>query len=376
MMKRVLLLCAAALPALAWAQPGDEWYITPEIGGIVPDYHRDLRHNDWLYGVAIGRELGPFINAELSFNGARVDDGRGQSHLDTYGYGLDVLGILNRGGLFAPYVTVGVGAETNNLVPGNPLTNSTKLMTQAGVGAYLNLWRSADDTSAFSLRPEIKARFDDPGHDGHLIDYIGLIGFQFAFGGSPKPAPQAPPPPPPAQPAPAPAPAAAPAPPPDSDGDGVPDNIDQCPNTPAGVQVDAVGCPLKGSITLEGVTFQTNSAELTVASHGPLDTIADGLKKHPRLKVEIQGHTDSTGTPAYNLKLSQRRADAVQSYLVSSGVSAEQLVTKGYGQSQPIASNATVDGRSKNRRVVMFVVSNPGDVKVEGEGKVEGVGPQ
>jgi len=143
-----------------------------------------------------------------------------------------------------------------------------------------------------------------------------------------------------------------------------------------GGQVDAVGCPLKGSITLEGVTFQTNSAELTVDSQGPLDTIAAGLKKHPRLKVEIQGHTDSTGTPPYNLKLSQRRADAVRSYLLRSGVEPEQLVTKGYGQSQPIASNATAEGRRKNRRVVMFVISNPGDVKIEGEGQVEGTGPQ
>jgi outer membrane protein OmpA-like peptidoglycan-associated protein len=374
-MKKVFLLCALAapaltLPGLAAAMPGDEWYITPEIGGIVPDWQRDLRHNDWLYGVAMGRELGPFINMELSFNGARVDDGRGDSHLDTYGYGLDVLGVLNREGLVSPYVTLGAGAETNNLIPGNASTNATKLMTQAGVGMFINLWRSGDGTKAFSLRPEIKARWDDPGKGDHLIDYIGLLGFQFAFGGSPKPAPvremAAPPPPPVAQPAPAPA--VVPATPPDSDHDGVPDNIDQCPNTPLGVQVDAVGCPLKGSITLEGVNFEYNSAALTVASHPALDAIVDGLKKHPRLKVEIQGHTDSTGSPAYNLKLSQRRADSVRNYLVDSGANPDQLQTKGYGQTQPTASNATAEGRAKNRRVVMYVISNPGDVKVEGQG--------
>jgi OOP family OmpA-OmpF porin len=141
--------------------------------------------------------------------------------------------------------------------------------------------------------------------------------------------------------------------------------------------VDAVGCPLKGSITLEGVNFEHNSAALTVASHPPLDEIASGLKKHPRLKVEIQGHTDSTGSPAYNLKLSQRRADSVRDYLVSEGASADQLVTKGYGQTQPAASNKTAEGRAKNRRVVMYVVSNPGDVKVEGAGStVENPTPQ
>lgn len=369
-MKRVLMLCAMAVPAIAAAVPGDEWYITPQVGAIIPDHQRDLRHNDWLYGVALGREMGPFINMELNFNGARVNDGRGTSHLDTYGYSLDVLGILNRQGLFSPYLTLGAGAESNVLVPGNALTNQTKLMTQAGVGSYINLWRSSDGTSAFSLRPEIKARWDDPGKRQHLVDYIAMVGFQYSFGGSrtPAPPPPPPPPPPPAETAPAPAPAAIPAPPPDSDHDGVPDNIDKCPDTPAGVQVDAVGCPLKGTITLEGVNFEYNSAALTAASRRPLDEIADGMKKHPRLKVEIQGHTDSTGSPAYNLKLSQRRADSVRDYLLSQGVPENQLQTKGYGQAQPVATNKTAEGRAQNRRVVMFVISNPGEVKVEGAG--------
>ncbi len=372
-MKRALMLCALAIPAITAAVPGDEWYITPQVGGISPDHQRDLRHNDWLYGVAIGREMGPFINMELNFNGARVNDGRGTSHLDTYGYSLDVLGILNREGLFSPYLTLGAGAESNVLVPGNALTNQTKLMTQAGVGTYINLWRSADGTSAFALRPEIKARWDDPGKRDHLVDYIAMVGFQYSFGGSSAaPREQAPPPPPPPPPppesAPAPAPAAVPVTPPDSDHDGVPDNIDQCPNTPPGVQVDAVGCPLKGSITLEGVNFEHDSAALTAASRAPLDAIADGMKKHPRLRVEIQGHTDSTGAPAYNLRLSQRRADSVRDYLVNNGVNPDQLVTKGYGQTQPVATNKTAEGRARNRRVVMYVISNPGDVKVEGAG--------
>ena len=86
------------------------------------------------------------------------------------------------------------------------------------------------------------------------------------------------------------------------------------------------------------------------------------------LKIELQGHTDSTGTPPYNLKLSQRRAESVRTYLLNKGVNGDQLVAKGYGQTQPVASNKTADGRSKNRRVVMYVVSNPGEVKVEGAG--------
>jgi len=280
------------------------------------------------------------------------------------------LGVLNRSGLISPYLSVGAGAETNNFVPGNELTNHTRFMAESGLGMFINLWRSDDGTRAFALRPDVKARWDNPGKGDHLVDYIATLGFQFSFGGSRTPTPPAPPPPPPPPPVSqgAPEPAAVPTTPPDSDHDGVTDNIDKCPDTPAGVQVDAVGCPLKGSITLEGVNFEYNSAALTAASRQPLDAIADGMKKHPRLKVEIQGHTDSTGSPAYNLKLSQRRADSVRDYLVNNGVNADQLVTKGYGQTQPAASNKTAEGRAKNRRVVMFVVSNPGDVKVEGAG--------
>lgn len=367
-MKQALWLCVLTVPTLACAAPGDEWYVTPEVGALWPDHHRDLRDRDWLYGIAFGRELGQYLNLELNSNFARINDGRGTGHLDLYGNSLDLLGVLNRGGVVSPYLDVGAGVLRDNFFPGN---NRTDFMAQTGVGLFVNLWRSPYGTSGFALRPDIKARWDDPGRGAHWVDYIATVGFQFSFGGSPIQAPvkEAPPPPPPPPPVTqsAPAPAAQPSTPPDSDHDGVPDSIDQCPNTPPGVQVDAVGCPLKGSITLEGVTFELNSAELTVSSRPALDTMADGLKKHPRVKVEIQGHTDSTGAAAYNMKLSQRRADAVRSYLVQAGVNPDQLTTHGYGATQPVASNKTAAGRASNRRVVVHVLENPGDVKVEGQ---------
>jgi len=136
------------------------------------------------------------------------------------------------------------------------------------------------------------------------------------------------------------------------------------------VAVDEVGCPRKGSITLEGVTFDVNSAHLTPGSSSVLDPVATDLQKYPRLKIELQGHTDSTGSDAYNLKLSQQRAEAVREYLVEHGVPPAQLVARGYGETMPIASNDNADGRTRNRRVVMFVVTNPGDVNVQGEGKL------
>jgi OOP family OmpA-OmpF porin len=99
-----------------------------------------------------------------------------------------------------------------------------------------------------------------------------------------------------------------------------------------------------------------------------LDDVAASLEKHPRLKVELQGHTDSTGPADYNLKLSDRRAASVREYLISKGVSEDRLTSKGYGLTQPIDTNKTKEGRAHNRRVVMYAVENPGDVKVEGQG--------
>ena len=151
------------------------------------------------------------------------------------------------------------------------------------------------------------------------------------------------------------------------------DDIDQCPNTPLGVAVDAKGCPLKvkEAIVLEGVTFDTNSSRLIQQSQPILDEVARGLKKYPRLRVELQGHTDDTGSDAYNLALSKRRADAVREYLLTQGVPSTQITSKGYGEKQPLDSNTTAEGRSKNRRVVMYVLDNPGEVKIEGEGEVK-----
>ena len=149
------------------------------------------------------------------------------------------------------------------------------------------------------------------------------------------------------------------------------DNVDKCPDTPPGVAVDAYGCTRKGSITLEGVTFEYNSARLKPESRTALDAVAADLKKYPNLSIELQGHTDSAGSDAYNLKLSQQRADSVRTYLLDQGVPAGGLVAKGYGESQPVADNKTEDGRASNRRVVMYVINNPGDVDVKGQGKVE-----
>jgi OOP family OmpA-OmpF porin len=147
----------------------------------------------------------------------------------------------------------------------------------------------------------------------------------------------------------------------DTDGDGVLDGIDKCPDTPKGEKVDAVGCPLpksaplftpeKKTLVLEGVNFEYDSATLTPGSLAVLDTVAASLKDWPEVRVEIGGHTDSRGSDAYNEKLSEKRAASVLEYLASKGIDAARMAAKGYGESKPIADNATDEGRAKNRRV-------------------------
>lgn len=105
-------------------------------------------------------------------------------------------------------------------------------------------------------------------------------------------------------------------------------------------------------ISLRGVTFVTGSANLTGASRTTLDRVVKVLSENAAVNAEVQGHTDNQGNAAANLALSTARAKAVVAYLVGKGIAADRLTAKGYGQTKPVASNATPAGRAKNRRVV------------------------
>jgi len=148
----------------------------------------------------------------------------------------------------------------------------------------------------------------------------------------------APPPPPP------------PPPPADSDGDGVVDASDQCPDTPKGDRVSAQGCSC--DVTRQ-LTFKLNSAELTDEDKKILDEVAENLTRLKFVSGTVVGHTDSSGSEAYNQGLSERRAQAAASYLETKGIGAGRLKVSGAGESEPIADNATKEGREQNRRVVL-----------------------
>ena len=142
----------------------------------------------------------------------------------------------------------------------------------------------------------------------------------------------------------------------DADGDGIADSSDECPHE-AGPSSNG-GCPELSSEelavlkdALEGVQFKTDSDELIGDSNQKLDKVVGLLQKHPDFTLKISGYTDNTGDAEYNVQLSDKRAHAAESYIISSGISASRITAKGYGEENPVADNSTAAGRAKNRRV-------------------------
>ncbi len=142
----------------------------------------------------------------------------------------------------------------------------------------------------------------------------------------------------------------------DRDGDGVLDNIDQCLDSEVGAKVDESGCKLAEVIVLKGVTFKTGSTDLTSASGIELNQVVETMNRYPTLEIKVSGYTDNRGPESFNQQLSQKRAQAVVTFLTDRGIAAQRLQAKGYGPANPIADNNTADGRMKNRRVELHIL--------------------
>ncbi len=148
---------------------------------------------------------------------------------------------------------------------------------------------------------------------------------------------------------------------PDNDGDQVADLDDFCPNTPGIKAGDHPGCPKKNSLIVvtekeiritQQIQFEFNKAVIRPGiSFKILDEVVGVLNDNPKIDLEVQGHTDNKGSDAYNMNLSQTRADAVRAYLVAHGIGTNRLVSKGYGFHQPLVPNTTAANRDLNRRV-------------------------
>jgi len=167
---------------------------------------------------------------------------------------------------------------------------------------------------------------------------------------------------------------------PDTDGDGIPDNADKCPTQPG--TIEFIGCPAPTTKTpapvikidtltrspdhdsmaivmnnlAEQIYFETDKATLTPASTLALNTIVQLLKIQPFTQLQIEGHTDNTGTIKRNEQLSEERAKTVLEYLVNAGIDRKKLIAKGFGATRPVADNSTLSGRAKNRRTLFVLI--------------------
>jgi len=335
------------------------FYVSPMLQYDILDDKRAAK-NDFGLDVALGYNIAPHFAGEFNYSQGsfRIHDSASDK---LTAYTLDGLFKILPGSFIDPYVIVG-GGELNDKV-GAAFPKYSTWTAEAGLGALTGL---GPQTGSFrvQLRTEAKYRREfiqntayNPNNPGDVIFGVGV---QFEFG---APVPEAPvvaaAPPPPPEPAPTPPPPPPPPPAPaDSDHDGVPDTIDQCPDTPAGDRVDAVGCTIKDEIKLQGVNFATDSAELLPESEATLNYGVATLKKYPELIIQVRGFTDSRGTAKYNLVLSQHRAESVLNYLKDHGVT-NTMTAKGFGKENPIADNTTKEGQHANRRVTLRIVGGP-----------------
>ncbi len=368
----VSLGCVIAAPA--FASDNRQFQITPAVGYNFFDNDRNYDDSEF-YGIGLGYGITPKFSIEAWYTDGDADINNSSFDVDITTYRLDALYDLPHLGAWTPYIVGGIGrAEFDE---GGP--NGSDLdETQVNLG--LGLKRSL--TKNFSLRADVRALDNiDQGSDTDDFgtDFAFQLAVTYGFGKVLSHA---------AAPAPV---AAAPAPAPkkrriDSDGDGVLDNADACPNTPAGVKVnsrgcpldtdrdgvydyldkcpgtaaglkvDNVGCPIKLTSTVDiqlNVNFDTNKAIVKPEYFSEIKRVADFMKQYENTRVEVQGHTDSRGSNAYNKALSQRRADAVAAVLVRQhGVDPRHVTARGYGEESPTASNDNEQGRAANRRVV------------------------
>jgi OOP family OmpA-OmpF porin len=363
--------------------------ISPSVGYHVFDSDQKL-DDTAAYGFSLGYNITKHWAVELDgrFSPTETDldsDEGANVDADVWNYSLNALYHFNPDGPFVPYLTAGFG---NSVYLADGYKDDEDFMLTGGVGA--KYFFSEDAALRLDARYIAGFHSDDrwglAGRgDNSEGNFIVSAGLYFQFGGvTPAPPPPADsdldgipdsrdkcpdtpfgtlvdavgcppvekvaPPPPPKKPVDR-----------DSDGDGVLDSRDKCPDTPMGVIVDEDGCPVKFTLQIE---FDFDKSAVRPEYHARLKEAAAFINKYPETKFLLAGHTDSRGSDAYNKALSNRRAAAVKKYLVEEfGICAHLLYPRGYGESQPVASNETDEGRQRNRRVevICCVIIPPED---------------
>lgn len=331
MRKTALAAALSCSASLAFAQDiNPSWYIQPSANAFRPDKDFGVDERDYGGGLKIGRPLSEMWDVQMGVTHARSKEGLANYRQTLVG--ADALLMLSRQN-FRPFLLIGVGAERDRV--DNPLrrVSKTSPYATAGLGFQLGL------TDQWSMQADLRTvrgrlRGDDAfGFDRSNNKYL-TIGVNYAFN---KPVPPPPPPPPPA---PTPPPALTPPPEPVAP-----------PPPPARFE----------KITLTATElFAFNSATLNV-TQTRLDEIAAALAADPSITdVDITGYADRLGSEQYNLKLSERRANAVRDYLVAKGIDGARLKAYGKGEANPV-----VTCTEKNRAALITCLEPNRRVEVE-----------
>jgi len=347
--KALSALIAVALlgggASVATAQDGS-WYVAPRIGGVFPDSDR-LTKSSLYTGIGIGWWVSPnlAVDVEYGINNADFKDSSFRAGREWESVSLGVTGrwfFGEQGSGWRPYVLAGVGALRHAAYSGSVQNHGWDPMATVGGGVQFNF------SERVAMRGELAARYDKDNNSlrgqfvgapdrNHFVDGIATVGLVVNFGASaPPPPPPAPayepPPPPPAQPS------------------------EEMPADTA-VVIDLRGVNFKFDRPTTGESnIEPTLQEPTSDSVAILDQAVDVLTRNQNVRVQLDGHTDSIGSDDYNQRLSERRAQIVYDYLTSRGVSASQIIgVRGFGESQPIDTNETREGRARNRRTELSV---------------------
>ncbi|SPD74082.1 conserved exported hypothetical protein [uncultured Desulfobacterium sp.] len=310
--------------------------ISPLVGGYFFEGNQDL-DDELAVGVGLGYQIDEHWGIEGVFNyvDTTFEDDGFDLGVDTYIYHIDALYHFMPSERLVPYLAAGAGGIIFD--PRDEWNSDQDFAVNYGGGLKYFL------TENVALRADVRHVISFDETQSNLLATAGII---FYIGGEKAPvkAPEVVEPPPKPK---------VVEPPKDSDGDGVPDSRDRCPNTPKGVTVNEVGCWV-----CKYLNFDFDKWDIKPQYYPCLNEGVEYLKSKPTMKVEIQGHTDNIGSQKYNQKLSEKRAMEVMDYLVSKGIEKERLCAKGFGFSDPVASNDTEEGRAKNRRVQFNPISD------------------
>ena len=320
---------------LASADDG-QFYIAPGVQWM--NFGNDLPlHNEQDFTLGLGYGLTDRVDMEFDLLRMEPELSGAAGEVDYDHWRLDfVYDLRHPLGQFDTFLVTGLGE--------NDFDIHDETVLNLGAGIKYALSDSIDWRTSARTFLSLDSERVDAGIETSLV---------FRFGGSRRPAP-----------APAPTPAVVQAPVTatimDADGDGVPDDRDACPDTPRNYAVDSRGCPIATEEVARfelKVNFDFDRAEVKAEYLDEIQGLAEFMRQYPDVIAQLEGHTDSVGTDEYNQGLSQRRVNAVRQVLIDRfSIQGSRLTATGYGESRPVASNATSAGRAENRRVITVIM--------------------